>query len=200
LEKVGSKEDALRLTELARAANGESLEVTLLWSQVQQAMGHPREALAALDDAAQKNRGKRSPLIARIYLETGKAHLAVDEVVEALEALKIALTMDTRSGEIGMLLGLVALDVDDERTAERVFLGVAGKPVQTDAERQAQATAYYHLASMAYLRGELGKARRLAGKAVGADPRHEGALAILEKLGDAGGAGVPSVAPGPASA
>jgi lipopolysaccharide biosynthesis regulator YciM len=200
LEKVGSKEDALRLTELARAANGESLEVTLLWSQVQQAMGHPREALAALDDASQKNRGKRSPLIARVYLEMGKAHLAVDELVEALEALKVAFTMDTRSGEIGMLLGLVALDVDDERTAERVFLGVAGKPVQTDAERQAQATAYYHLASMAYVRSELGKARRLAGKAVGADPRHEGALAILEKLGDAGGAAVPSVAPGPARA
>ncbi len=184
LEKVHAPSDALRLTELARAAAGESLEATLLWAQIQQAMGHPREALAALEELGQKNRGKRSAPIARIYLESAKAHLALDELIEALEALKVAFGMDARSGEIAMLLGLVALDLDDERTAERVFLGVAGKLPQTDAERQAQATAYCHLATMAYAKSEIGKARRLVGKAVGAEPGHPAALALLEKLGE----------------
>jgi lipopolysaccharide biosynthesis regulator YciM len=200
LEKVHAPETALRLADQARAANGESLEGTLLGAQVQQATGHPREALVALEEAAQKSRGKRSPLIARVYLEMGKAHLAVDELIEALEALKVAFSMDARSGEIAMLLGLVAFDLDDERTAERVFLGVAGKTPQTDAEKQAQAKAYTCLASMAYAKGELAKARRLVGKAIGVEPSHPEALALLEKLGDPGAATAASAPPGPARA
>jgi tetratricopeptide (TPR) repeat protein len=194
LERGHAPSDALRLVELARAANGESLEATLLWAQIRQATGHPHEALAALEGAAQKSRGKRSPVIARIYMEMGRAHLVVDELIEALEALKVAFSMDPRRGETGMLLALVALDLDDERTAERVFLGIAGKPAQTDAERQAQATAYYHLASMAYARSELGKAYRFVGKAALAEPGHRAALALLAKLEEAGAAVVPGAA------
>jgi tetratricopeptide (TPR) repeat protein len=198
LEKVHAPADALRWVELARAANGDSLEVTLLWAQIQQALGSHREAMAVLEEATSKSRGKRTPLIARIHLEIGKAHLAVDELVEAFEALKVAFSMDGRSGEIAVLLGLVALDLDDDKTAERVLLGVAGKAPQTDAERRLLATAYYHLASMACAKHDLGKARRLAGKAILAEPGHPKTLALLSELGDAGGATtVASVPPGP---
>jgi tetratricopeptide (TPR) repeat protein len=138
----------------------------------------------------QANRGKRSPSIARLHLEAGRAHLMLDDLVEALEALKVALNMDPRSVEIGLLLGLVALDLDDERTAERVFLALAAKVPQTEGERQAQATAYSHLASMAFMKGELPKARRLLGKALAAEADHPAALALQERLG---GAGAPSL-------
>jgi lipopolysaccharide biosynthesis regulator YciM len=185
-EKTHAPSTALRLAEQARAADGESLEAIVLWAQIQQEMGRPREALVALEEAAQKSQGKRSLLVARLYLETGRAHLALDELVEGLDALKVAFGMDARSVDIAMLLGLVALDLDDERTAERVFLGVAGKLPQTDAERQAQATAYCHLASMSYGKGDLVKARRLVGKVLGGEPGHPAALALLERLGEPG--------------
>jgi hypothetical protein len=116
----------------------------------------------------------------------GRAHLAVDEVVEALGALKSGFGIDCRNAEIAMLLGLVALDLDDERTADRAFSAIATMPSRKEPagdglQPGTKAIAYYHLASMAYLKGDLGKTRRLATKAIGEDSGHQAAQALLEK-------------------
>jgi len=201
LDKIGTVPEALRIAEMARGADGESLEATLLWAQTKRAEGRAPEALAALKEASERCRGKRSPLTARIALETAKAHLAVDELVEALDHLKTAFTAESRNTEIGLLLGLVAVDLDDERTAERALLAVTGAPVRDAADRQAHATAFFHLASMAHAKNDDTRARRLAGKAIAAQPDHPAASTLLEALGPSAGVAPAgrSVAPANAS-
>lgn len=83
-----------------------------------------------------------------------------------------------------MLLALVAIDLDDDRTAELALFTVTGSPPKTDADRRAQASAFYHLAAMAFAKGDGPKARRLAGKALSMEPGHPQAQALLESLGD----------------
>jgi hypothetical protein len=153
--------------------------------------------MGPLEHAIERNKGKRTPLMARLLLEAANAHLAVDEIVEAFEHLKTAYGIDARNPEGSMLLALVAIDLDDERTAERALFTVTGSPPKTEADRRAQATAFYHLATMAHSKGDGPKARRLAGKALSMEPGHPHAQALLEKL-DSGGSGVvarSSVAP-----
>ena len=151
------------------------------------ALWRPQEALAVLANAAERGRGKRTALLARVYFEMGKAHLAMDELVEALVALKSALSTNGRVGEIAMLLGLVAIDLDEPQTAERALMAVttmASRKEDTGegADPALKAAAFYRLASMAHEKGELAKAKRLASRAVGGDPEHQAARALLESL------------------
>jgi lipopolysaccharide biosynthesis regulator YciM len=188
-ENAGAPADAMRLAELARAANPDSLDAVLLLAQTMLATGRASEALATLREASERTRGKRSPLTARIMLETAKAHLALDELLEALEQLKAAFASDTRNAEVAALLGLVAMDLDDERTAERALLAVTAVVPRTPADRQMQATAFYQLAVMARGKNDDARARRLAGKALAAQPDHAAASMLVEELGGAGGVG-----------
>ena len=73
-------------------------------------------------------RGKRTPLLARLHLEAARAHLAIDEIVEAFDSLKAGFSLDWRNAEIAMLLGLVAIDLDDEKLAERALSGAHDDP------------------------------------------------------------------------
>jgi thioredoxin-like negative regulator of GroEL len=189
LEKGRVPAEALHLAELARAASGESVEAALLWAQAQVALGRPREALSALEDVIHRSRGKRTPLVARVCFVAANAHLALDELVEAHDLLKTAFGMDARNGELAMLLALVSLDLDDERTADRALFAITGAAARTDADRCAQATAFYHLAAGAYAKGDGGKARRLVAKALASEPGHTASRALLEKL-DANGSAV----------
>lgn len=159
----------------------------VLWARAQVAMGHAHQALSALYDAAERNGGKRSPLLASIYLEIGRAHLAVDEIVEAFSALESGFEVDARAGDIAMLLGLVALDLGDEKTAQRALSSVTTLPSPTEAQgpgadASAKATAFYHLASLASAKGDLAKARRLVSKAIDTDPGQAPARALLSRL------------------
>jgi tetratricopeptide (TPR) repeat protein len=202
LEKARAPAEALTLAELARTASGESVEAALLWARAQGALGRPREALSVLQEAIDRSRGKRTPLLARVCLEAANAHLALDEILEAHELLKTAYGMDARNGEVAMLLALVSLDVDDERTAERALFAITGTTARAGADKQAHAAAFYHLASAAYAKGDGAKARRLLGKALLAEPGHAASHALMEKLGANGIAGVTrgSMAPAPAVA
>ncbi len=199
LEKARVPAEALRLAELARAASAESVEASLLWARVQLALGRPREALSALEEVIHRNRGKRTPLVARVCLEAANAHLALDELVEAHDLLKAAFGMDARSSDVAMLLALVSLDLDDERTAERALFAITGAAARTDADKRTQAAAFYHLAAAAYAKGDGGKARRLIVKALAAEPGHAASQALLERLDANGSAVVKRGAVGPAS-
>jgi tetratricopeptide (TPR) repeat protein len=186
-----------RLAETLRTKNADNLEAVLLWAHALRGLSRAGEALAVLTQALERNRGKRSPLIARLLLEAARSHLAVDEIVEAFDHLKAAYSIDARNPEGAMLLALVAVDLDDDRTAERALFTVTGSPPKTDADRRAQATAFYHLAAMAHSKGDGAKARRLAGKALSMEAGYAPAQALLEKLDSSGSAVVPrsSVAP-----
>jgi tetratricopeptide (TPR) repeat protein len=185
IDRANRLSSALPLIERARAEHPESIDAALAWAKLQVALGRPRDALAALEDVVERNRGKRTPSLAPVYLAIGKAHLANDDLIEALEALKAGFAIESQRGELAMLVGLVALDVGDEKTAERAFLAVAMSAPRKDgsgASASDKVEASYRLAAMAYESGDYAKARRLASKAAGDDPAHRGAHALLEKL------------------
>ncbi len=194
LESAGGASRALEVAELARLADGENLDATILWAKAQVALGRSSEAIAGLGNAVARSRTKRSPGIARVHLEIGKAHLSIDEMVEAFEALKAGFNMDWRNAEIAMLLGLVAIDLDEEKLAERALAGLTAMPTRSDvssdgADPTAQAMAFYQLARIAHTKGDRGKARRLATKSVGVDAGYAPARALLEQLEPPSGSG-----------
>jgi len=187
IERAGDPSAALPWVELARTAQPESLEAVLLLARLQKASGRTREALGALEDAARRTRGKRSPALASVYLEMGKAHLAGDDLVEAFDALKAGFAIDWHSGELALLLGLVAVDVGDDKIAERALLAVAMAAARKEgstagATAPEKVTAYYHLALLAHAQGDVVKARRWAARATSEDPSHAGARAFLANV------------------
>ena len=193
---------ALRVAERARAGDRDSLDAVLLWAGAQRRLGHPAEALAAIHEATGRARGKRTPLLARLHLEAARAHLAIDEIVEAFDSLKAGFSLDWRNAEIAMLLGLVAIDLDDERLAERALSGLTTTPVRdasgASPDAALQAGAFYRLALMAQGKGDRGKARRMATRAIGVEPGHAAARALLEQIEPAGGSPANRSGPRPA--
>lgn len=181
-EQASDPARGLALLERARALAPESVDVALAMARTQVAVGRAHDAVALLRDAAEQGPSSRAQL-ASVYLEMGKAHLAADELIEAGEALKAGFAADWKTGEIAMLLGLVALDLDDQKTAERALLAVTTKPAGKDSgDSVAKAMAFCHLASMAYARGDMTRAKLLATKAAGCDLAHQAARGLLEKL------------------
>jgi tetratricopeptide (TPR) repeat protein len=187
VERCGDASSALPFIERARAVHPESIEAALAWAELEAASGRPRDALAALQDVAQRNRGKRAPLLAGVHLAIAKAHLAADDLAEALEALKAGFAIDWHWAELALLLGLVALDLGEDRTAERALLAVAMAAPRKDGSSAGatpadKVAAFYHLAVMARAQGDLAKARRWVTKAASDDPGHAGARALLAEL------------------
>jgi len=184
---MGDERELVHAMELSRSAHSESVEAALGVAVVYMELGRPSDALPSLYDVVESNRGRRSPLLARAYLEMAKAHLELDELAEAFDALKAGFGMDLRNGELAMLLGLVALDLGDTTTAERALMSVVmlvPRSVDPDSEAAAsRAKAFHLLASMAYTDGNTLKARRWADKARSEDPSHAGALELLGRLG-----------------
>jgi tetratricopeptide (TPR) repeat protein len=184
-EHVGTSARAVPFVERARSACPESIEAGLAWARVQADLGRSSEALPVLLEVVARNRGKRLPALSGVYLEIGKAHLAADDLVEAFDALKAGFAVDPRGAELATLLGLLAIDLDDDKTAERALLAVATARKAGAGEGSAGAdrvTAIYHLAAMADARGEVSKALRWATTAITEDPTHAGARALLDKL------------------
>ena len=180
---------AWALIEAARAVDPGSPDAMFLQGRAQVAFGRPEDALDVLLTLATHEHGKRTPLMGRAHFEIAKAYLMRDDLFEALEALDHAAAIDRRNDEIALLLGLVALDLGDDRAAERALTAITTMPPRKDgsagggADAGTKALAFYHLASLAYAKGDAGKAKRLAERAVGAgDPAHSAARALLERL------------------
>ncbi len=186
LDSAQDPAGALAVAEKARDADGESLDAVLLWASAQRRLNRPAEAIAAIHAATSRAKGKRTPVLARLHLEAARAHLAVDEVVEAFDSLKAGFSLDWRNAEIAMLLGLVAIDLDDEKLAERALSGLTTTPARDAAsgspDASLQAGAFYRLALMAQGKGDRGKARRMATRAIGIEPGHAAARALLDQI------------------
>jgi tetratricopeptide (TPR) repeat protein len=184
-EQADDVHRALSILEQIRADAPHDLEANLLWARAQRKLGHAARVLEPLRETLNANRGKRTPLVASAQLEIAHAHLAGDDLFEALDALKAGFNLDRKNVELALLLGLVALDLDDEKTAERALLSVISQPAQgaeAIATAEMRATAFFQLAALAYAKGDLARARRMAGKATSEDASHEGARALLEVL------------------
>jgi golgin subfamily B member 1 len=173
-EELGDAKEAARLTDLARAAD-ETLEAALLAAKIEMALGKADAAIRILERAAERGRGKRSPILANVYLECAKAHLALDELACAMECLKTGFGISVLHPELAMLLGLVAMDLGENATAERALVAVvtfaspSGPSDPSSAEDRS--TAYGHLATIAKWRGDMTKARHWSAKAALAPAR-----------------------------
>jgi hypothetical protein len=186
LEKSGDPESALRVIELAREASPEDVDAQVLWARAQLALGRSKLALDVLCEAARRRGGAQPQALASVHFEIAKAHLSLDEIVEAFEALKVGFDLDPRAVDGATLLGLVALDLDDEWTAERAFTAVTMQPPREGSgpgdESGTRSNALCRLAAIALDRGDIARARRLATSARDADPGDLAARTLLETL------------------
>src|SRR5262249_10195592 len=142
------------------------------------------DALTRLEPVFARGRAKRGPVAAELHLVGAKAHLAHDELLEAFEKLKAGFAIDPRHRELAMLAGLVALDLGDERTAERAFLAVVRLPPEDDGwsdEGTADTkNATLHLATIAEARGDGRRAQQLRQQAHGDDYTASGPYEIVD--------------------
>jgi hypothetical protein len=104
------------------------------------------------------------------------------------DALQAGFAAEPRSIELAMLLGLLAIDLDEDKVAERTLVSVvtAGTRDAGSKDRAAatdRVTALYQLATMADPKGDVVKAHRWATAATREDPTHAGARALLDKVG-----------------
>jgi tetratricopeptide (TPR) repeat protein len=183
LENAHDVHYALSTLERVRATDPHDPEANLLWAKAERTLGRTDRALEVLRETLHANRGKRSPLVASLQLEIAHAHLAGDELFEAFDALKAGFNLDRKNVELALLLGLVALDLDDDKTAERALLAVISLPAaDPGTSAETRATAFFHLGALAHLKGDLARARRMLGKATTENPNHEAARALLEAL------------------
>jgi tetratricopeptide (TPR) repeat protein len=182
--------NALRVVLMVRSLQPESLDAAIVFAKASVALGQTEDAIRVLREAAYWARGQRSA-IAAIYLEIGKAYLAIDDLLEAAEALREAFAADWRTGDVALLLGLLSIDIDDEKTAERALTAVTTLPVHDENPKEAsnKSTGLYHLAKMAYARGDFVKAKLLAGKALEVSDNAD-ARSLLKRLMEAKAASV----------
>jgi tetratricopeptide (TPR) repeat protein len=178
LEKGGDAAGAVSVIEQARAIAPGSTDALLLWSRAQVALRRPDVALAGLREVIGRGR-LPAPVLASLQLEMARAHLSVDGLVEAWNALKAAFVADARHGEIALLLGLLSLDLEDEKTAERALTAVS--KMTSRVEPVQKGLALFHLARMAHAKGDVAKARLLATKALENDPAQQGVKRLLGK-------------------
>jgi Flp pilus assembly protein TadD/DNA-binding SARP family transcriptional activator len=201
LDSAHDPSSALVVANRARAADADNLDAILLWASAARQLGQPLAAIPVLEEAAAKGRGKRTPLLARVYLEAAKAHLALDEIAEAFDSLKAGFGMDWRNAEIAMLLGLVAIDLDDDKLAERALSGLTVSSAhdgRNGADAALQTNAFYRLALMAQAKGDRGKAKRMATRALGIDGNHAPTRTLLDQLDPSGGSPANRSGPRPA--
>jgi tetratricopeptide (TPR) repeat protein len=176
-------ESVLRVQPDSAHLAAQSAETRLTWARLLAKVGRATEAL----EVVAQDRGKRAPNIGAVYLEIGRAYFAKDELVEAFNALKAGYAIDPRYVELALMLGLLAIDLGDVETAERVLLSVAMSTTRSagssgGATAHDKLKAFYHLAAMADAKGEVAKANRWASAAVREDPTDEGARALLDKV------------------
>ena len=104
------------------------------------------------------------------------------------DALKAGYAIDRKNGELCYLLGLVALDLEDEKTADKGLHSVTMLSPKEDTGdppigREIKAISFYHLALLAHAKNDLSRVRRFLTKAVAEDPNNSAARALLDEVG-----------------
>jgi thioredoxin-like negative regulator of GroEL len=183
--KLGDPGRAMTVLNQARAINADDPETGILLADALMASGKKGEALDLLEQlvAGQKRRSKpRSAMhrrIARLYMEMGAKSTALQSLVRAMED-------DPHDPALAMEVGFAAVEQNDADAMQRAFRTVTlMKTVKPGAGGGAtateKATAYYHLARVAQMQGDLRKARLIVEKSL-AEAKIPDALALRDEL------------------
>ena len=92
-------------------------------------------------------KGQGTELVSSVHLELARLYLSRDDLVEAFDCLKRAFTANPRNDEASLLLGLVAIDLDDDRTALRALR--AASTSRSALAPESKAIALHQLARIA---------------------------------------------------
>ncbi len=177
---------AQMLLEQAEQAHS-SLESGLLLARLRAMRGQREDALVELAKLAAPQESRKPVERVAAFWELAQLHLLEDEIKEAYDVLLQAHKLERRNGEVALTLGMLALDLDDEKTAGRALRSVTAMKARTSTSQGAgpdeKSKAYYLLSHVARRKGDTNGARRMAQKAVGEDPSNKDAEALLEALG-----------------
>src|SRR5690606_30927139 len=99
----------------------DNLQAALLLAESDRERGQLGTARQVVTRAIAAYTGRRSPQIAQAHALLGRLHLEDDELLEAYEALTRAFEMDKTHAETALLLGLLALDLDQLSVANRTL-------------------------------------------------------------------------------
>ncbi len=183
----GDPAAAVAVLESAREDNPESVEVVLLLARAYALAQCSEEALALLNAIAEANRGRRTKSMAGIYDTMAQIHMTEGYLTDALLALSKAFEFDPKNGELAMRLGQLALEMDEDEQAQRVFRSVSlmrsSTPGSSDgAPAEAKADANYYLAVLARKAGDPRKAKVLVSKALAEKSDHVRARQLQAEL------------------
>ena len=187
LATEGQAATAVRILETVRAQDPENIDAVVLLSRAYNAAQRSDEALALLTSVTDANKGRRVKALGQVYQEIAALHLLDGFLSDALTALTKAFELDPKNGKLAMQLGLQALEIDEDETAQRAFRGIAIMKApeagsNDGATPEMKADANFHLAQLAKKAGDPRKAKVLASKALSENPDHEAARALLAEL------------------
>jgi tetratricopeptide (TPR) repeat protein len=115
-ELIGGLE---RLAALA-AAEGDATLALELYRELAK-LGRLDEAETTFRKLPRDRQGHAAELVSNVHLERAHHYLETDDLVEAFDCLKRAFAANPKNDEASFLLGLVAIDLDDHRTALRAL-------------------------------------------------------------------------------
>lgn len=166
-----------------------SFDSGVLLARLRALRGQRDEAIAELEQLALSADVRKPAVRVAAFWELAQLYLREDQICEAFDALLQAQKLERRNGEVALTLGMLALDLDDEKTAGRALRSVTAMKDRTGASLAAQGArpserskAYFLLGNMARKKGDTSAARRLAHKAVVEDPDNHDAQLLLEVL------------------
>jgi tetratricopeptide (TPR) repeat protein len=187
LSPEGSTEEGIRILEEARQIDPHHVEGSVLLARGLSMTGRNDRALDLLSEIAAAARGKRSRRLAGVYEEIARIQLLEGFLTDALDALLKAHDLDLKNAKLAMRLGKLAVDIDEDVTAQRAFRSVTLMKSIADAPDsvtpELRADAQYGLALLAKKHGDQRKAKILVAKALAEDPSHERALELQTELG-----------------
>ncbi|HEU5074881.1 MAG TPA: hypothetical protein VFU02_11915, partial [Polyangiaceae bacterium] len=166
-----------------------SLDSGVLLARLRAMRGQRQEAISDLAELAAPSEARKPAARAAAYWELAQLYLRGDEICEAFDALVQAQKLERRNGELTLTLGMLALDLDDEKTAGRALRSVTAMKDRTGTALDAQGArpserskAYLLLSNVARRKGDTSAARRMAQKAVTEDPDNQDARLLFEAL------------------
>jgi thioredoxin-like negative regulator of GroEL len=182
LKEEDGAEKALAAVTSGRAVDPVGLEGSLLHARILRALDRDDEALAELLALVERSRGKPAVAMSPVHLEIARIYLEADYLHEGFDALKLAFQFDPRSVEAAYLLGLAALDLNDDATASRAFRAVTAARDEK-ASHEMKAMAFYHMARLAQWKGDKRRAQTMAKSALAENAGCDVASALLAALG-----------------
>ncbi|MGC4088445.1 MAG: tetratricopeptide repeat protein [Polyangiaceae bacterium] len=180
-------ESALRALEAARGDAPDNVDAAVLIARAYTRAGRLDQALLHLNSLIELYKGKRLRTLAAVYEEKANVHLEEGFLTDALGALVKAFEMDPKNARLGMRLGNLAFEAEEEEVAQRALRSVAiMKTADVDgpdgARPETKADANYSLALLAQRAQDPRKAKILAAKAISENPAHEAARALMAQL------------------